>query len=232
MLIKLLVLLTFLVTSVSFATTFLPVAVDDQISEADGILIGHFLHQQSVRIEDGTIATQMTFKLSKEYGLASDLFGLEEILVHYPGGSLDGETVMIDGVPRFTVGEKVALLARNIDNRLWGLNLALGSFRIVNYGNETLLVNEIFPQDRRLSQIKLTEFENKVKTIKGSSLKVVKSLEVSPGQRTQGKNRSIASISTPEENESVESVMPNNFWLLAFFAVAGAVAGLRKKNRS
>lgn len=229
---RLLVILSFLVTTTCFATTFLRVNVDQQIEQSDSIFIGHFLSQKSIRVEDGTLATQMTFQLTKEYGLNSELFGLEEILVHYPGGSLDDETVRIDGVPQFNVGEKVALLAKTIDNRLWGFNLALGSFRIINYGNETLLVNGVFPNDREVSQIKIDAFERKVKSIKGSSLKVVKSLDVPVRPASQGKNRSIASIESPEENELEESSRPNNFWLLAFLAIAGAVGGLKKKNRS
>lgn len=229
---KLLVMLSFLVTSSAFATTFLRLNVDQQIEQADSIFIGHFLSQRSIRVEDGSIATQMTFQLSKEYGLGSELFGIEEILVHYPGGTLEDESLRVDGVPQFTAGERVALLARTIDNRLWGLNLALGTYRIINYGNETRLVNGVFPTDPQVSQIKLDLFEQKVKTIKGSSLKVVKSLEAPSRPTSEGKIRSIASVDSTEENEHVESTRPNNFWLLAFLAIAGAVGGLKMRNRS
>ncbi|MFA7613850.1 MAG: hypothetical protein WCY48_06400 [Candidatus Caldatribacteriota bacterium] len=215
--------------SVASSTTFMRVSVDNQIIEADSIFIGHFLEQKSVQVEDGQIATQMVFQLSKEYGLNSDFFGLTDILIHYPGGTWDGRTVYIDGVPSFTPGEKVAILAKNIDNRLWGLNLALGSYRIVNYGNETLLLNDIFPNDPLVSQIKIGDFENKVKNLKGSSLKIVRTPDLLLDQNDQGKNRSIASIASPEENKVEDSARPSNFWLLFFFALLGGIASYRMR---
>ncbi|HLT22680.1 MAG TPA: hypothetical protein VKZ84_04525, partial [Bacteriovoracaceae bacterium] len=45
------------------ATTFIRVSVEDQLKASDSIFIGHFLEQKSIVVEDGTIATQMTFKL-------------------------------------------------------------------------------------------------------------------------------------------------------------------------
>lgn len=214
------------ICSVANSTTFMRVSIEKQIIEADSIFIGHFLEQKSVQVEDGQIATQMTFKLSKEYGLNSDFFGLTDILIHYPGGSWEEKTVYIDGVPSFTPGEKVAIFARNIDNRLWGLNLALGSYRIVSYGNETLLLNDIFPDDPLVSQIKIDDFEDKVKNLKGTSLKTVKSHEFSD-HFDQGKNRSIASISSPIENKVEDSARPSNFWLLTFFALLGGIASYK-----
>lgn len=221
-------LLVLTVHSMAEATTFMKASVETQLKEADSVFIGHYLEQKSIRTEDGQIATQMVFKLSKEYGLNSDVFGLEEIFVHYPGGSLEGENVLVDGVPTFSSGEKVVIMARNIDNRLWGLNLALGSFKLINYGKETLLVNQVFPQDPQVSQIKLNDFEMKVKSIKGLNLKSVQSLDApSKAQSSQGKNRSIASIDDSSENRDEPSSQSGTFWLLVSLACAGALAGYR-----
>ena len=214
-----------------YATTFTRVSVEEQLDEADGIFIGHFLEQKSLVVEDGSIATQMTFRLSKEYGLDSQLFGLEEIFVHYPGGTWEGESLVVEGVPQFNSGERVVILAKNIDNRLWGLNLALGSYRVINYGNETLLVNGVFPNDPKVSQIKVSDFEHKVKRIKGLNLKVVKRHELEKVQQNQGKNRSIASIAGPEENDLEESSRSETFWPLICLAVVGAIGSYRVKKR-
>lgn len=214
------------------ATSFIRVSVEEQLQAADSIFIGHFLDQKSIIVEDGTVATQMTFRLSKEYGFNSQRFGMEEIFIHYPGGSWEGERVVIDGVPNFSPGERVAILGRNIDNRFWGLNLAMGSYRIVNYGNETLLINNVFPNDPGNSQINLADFERKVKEIKGSSLRVVKSLELmEQNGPSEGKKRSIASIDGLEENELEETSRPGTFWLLVFLALTGAIASYRVKGK-
>ncbi len=214
------------------ATTFMRVSVEDQLKASDSIFIGHFLEQKSILVEDGTIATQMTFKLSKEYGFNSQMFGMEEIFIHYPGGSWEGESVVVEGVPAFSPGERVAILGRNIDNRFWGLNLAMGSYKIVNYGKETLLINNVFPSDPLNSQIALSDFEHKVKEIKGSSLRVVQSLELmEQNESSEGKKRSIASIDAPEENEQERASRPGTFWLLVFLGLAGAITGYRVKSK-
>lgn len=214
----------------SQATSFARVSIPQQLAEADSVIIGHYLEEKSIQIEDGTIATQMVIKLSQEFGLNSELLGLEEVYLHYPGGSWNGERTFIEGTPRFIVGERVAILARHIDNRLWGLNLALGSFKVLSYGKETLLVNGVFPEDPELGQIAITDFENMVKEVKGSSLKWVKAHQSMNEKLTsKGKNRSIASIDTIEENESETSSQPGPFWLLVFLAVAGAFTRYRVK---
>lgn len=220
-----------LMTFPAAATVFQPQTVDQQIKEADGIIVGHYLRKKSIKLDDGSIATQMIFKMNKEYGMQSDLFGMDEIIVHYPGGRVGDLTVKVEGVPTFIPGESVALMIKSNSDRYWGLNLGMGSFKIVNYGNETLIINSIFPNDRKLSQVKLDEFEKSVKTIKGSSLKVVLTPAYpteTDGQVTQrmpasveeGKNRAIASKTEEGENEEGSPGF-SNFWLIGLLAIMG-----------
>jgi len=236
-------LLLLLVSLPVGATVFQIQTVDQQIKEADGIVIGHYLRQKSVKLDDGVVATQMIFKMNKEYGMQSDLFGMDEIIVHYPGGKVDGVTVKVDGVPNFIPGESVALMIKSNSDRYWGLNLGMGSFKVVNYGNETLIINSIFPSDRRLSQVKLEEFEKSVKTIKGSSLKVV----LSPSYPTEsdsentarmpasvteeGKNRAIASKTEEGENGD-SSPGISNFWLVFLLAFMGGMFRLMRQKEA
>lgn len=113
----------------AIATTFRIQPIENQIKEADGLFQGNFLRKKTIALEDGRLATQMIFKMSKEVGLQSDFFGMDEVIVHYPGGTLNGITSQVDGVPEFVSGEKVVLFIRNVDNRYWGLNLGYGSFK-------------------------------------------------------------------------------------------------------
>jgi len=225
------------------ATVFQIQTVDQQIKEADGIVVGHYLRKKSVKLDDGTVATQMIFKMNKEYGMQSDLFGMDEIIVHYPGGKVDDVTVKVDGVPTFIPGENVALMIKSNSDRYWGLNLGMGSYKIVNYGNETLIINSLFPSDRRLSQVKLEEFEKSIKAIKGSSLKVV----LSPSYPTEsgnevshrmpasvseeGKNRAIAS-KTEEGENGEDSPGISNFWLVFLLAFLGGMFRLMRQKEA
>lgn len=219
-----------LVTLPLHATVFQKQPVTQQIKEADGIVIGHYLRSKAVQLDDGSIATQMIFKMKKETGMQSDLFGMDEIIVHYPGGSLGDKTVKVEGVPEFISGEHVVLMIKSNQDRYWGMNLGFGTFKVVNYGNEKLIVNTIFPEDRNVGQMKLEEFEKTVKAIKGSSFKVVATpiypTESDQGQQLrspasikQGKNRAIASKS--EEDENNQSQGMNTMWLLLALAMMG-----------
>lgn len=225
------ILCLFVFTSALHATTFKPQPVDQQIRESDGIFQGHYLKRKTVKLENGSLATQMVFKMTKEVGLQSDFFGMDEVIVHYPGGTLEGKTVQVEGVPRFVPGEKVVLFIRNVENRYWGMNLGFGSFKVINYGKEVMLVNYIFPKNPQVGQIKYGEFENTVKEIKGSSFKVVQSLQyptaapktvVQRMPASERQNRSVASKSEGMDN-SEEGRGFNVFWLVMIFGMVGGI---------
>lgn len=219
------------------ATVFQKQSVNQQIKEADGVVIGHFLKSKTIELEDGSLATQMFFKMNKEYGLQSELFGMDEVIIHYPGGKLGDRNVKIEGVPTFMSGENVALMIKSREDRYWGLNLGFGTFRVVNYGNEKILVNSVFPEDPKVGQVNIDEFEKIVKTIKGSSLKVVMSqypIEKdqqeavrSPASENEGQIRSIASTHEHVENTR-EEVGIHPLWLIMFLAVMGGLFRLTR----
>jgi len=115
------------------ATVFLKQSVPEQLQEADGVVVGHFLRSKTVELEDGRLATQMIFKMNQEMGMESQLIKMDEIIVHYPGGTKDGVSVFVDGVPKFVLGEKVTILIMNGEYRYWGLNLGMRIFTIIKY---------------------------------------------------------------------------------------------------
>lgn len=229
----------FLFTLPAHATVFQLQPVEQQIKEADGIVIGHYLRSRPVRLDDGAIATQMIVKINKEVGMQSDLFGMDEIIVHYPGGTLDNETMRVEGVPEFVPGENVVFMIKSHQDRYWGLNLGFGTFKIVNYGKEKLIINTIFPENRQVGQMKLEEFERNVKVIKGSSLKVVMGNAYPtekdndgrmPASTVEGKNRAIASKT--EEGENNQGSGANTMWLVFILAGMGGMFRLMRQKEA
>ncbi len=218
------------------ATTFSVQPIERQIKESDGIIQGHYLRKKFVLLDDGKIATQMMFKMKKEVGMESELFGMDEVIVHYPGGTYKGTHMHVDGLPDFVSGEKVVLFIRNVDNRYWGMNLGFGSFKVINYGRDTMLVNFLFPQHPKVGQVSLENFEKAVKEIKGNSFKVVTTpaeyptnsppdknrLPASLSETNDGQNRSIASKSEQSENEDAQPNM-SMFWLLTVLGLTGGI---------
>lgn len=228
----------FLISTSLQATVFQLQPIEQQIRESDGVFQGHYLRKKTVELENGRLATQMVFKMTKETGLNSDFFGMDEVIIHYPGGALKGRHTRVEGVPEFVQGEKVVLFIKNVDSRYWGMNLGFGSFKVINYGNEVLLVNSLFPENPKVGQVTMQAFEQAVKKIKGSKLKVVQTLEYptnipqsntqrSPASVSEGQNRSVASKSSPSDNEGDQRELPM-FWLIAALGVMGGVFRWRR----
>lgn len=221
------------------STTFRVQGLEQQLSEAQGILVGHFLREQSVRLESGRIATQKIFQIEREHGLQSDFLGMKEVIVHYPGGEVDGERMVVQGVPEFIPGEKVVILTKSHQNRFWGLNLGMGTFKIINYGDKDIMVNSIFPNHPKLGQYPLSELDSLVRHLKKAELKVVsqqayplekKAQEMlrAPASADEGKIRSIASVTDEGDNTSAGSI--GTFWLLALLAFLGVCYRLIHRN--
>lgn len=221
------------------ATTFKIQPIEKQIKDSDGVFQGHFLKKKTVQLEDGSIATQMIFKMTKETGLQSDFYGMDEVIVHYPGGKTAEREVRIEGVPEFVSGEKVVLFISSVDNRYWGMNLAFGTYKVINYGKEQIMVNAVFPEDPKVGQINVQQFEKLVKSVKGSSFKVVQSLEMpeapessqtqrAPASVIEGQNRTVASDSDQSDNEGEQSSFPV-FWLVMALGFTGGMFRLNNR---
>ena len=235
-------LLTLLFSLPVSATVFQMLSMDEQISDADGIIMGHYLRSKSIELEDGRVATQMIFKMNKEFGMQSELFGMDEIIIHYPGGTIGDQTVKVEGVPSFVSGEKVVIMVKSTQDRFWGMNLGFGTFKVINYGKERMVVNTLFPNDRRVGQVTLEQLEKNVKRIKGSSFKVVRVpeyptespvIERMPASEVEkeAKNRAIASIDEAEENTTGRPVF-NTAWLVFILAILGGLFRLSRQRNN
>lgn len=229
---KFFILLSLLISLPLSATTFRLQSAEQQLKAADGIILGHYLRSKSIKLEDGKIATQMIFKMDKELGMQSDFFGMDEVIVHYPGGKLGDVRVEIQGVPRFIPGEKVVIFTKSVQSRYWGLNLGMGTYKVVNYGEEKVMVNSLFPHHPQMGQVKLEDFEKSVRTIKGDYLKVVRDVSYvpdstrseqvrAPATATEAKIRTIASEKEEVDNYAANSTF-QSFWLVALLAFLGS----------
>lgn len=217
-----------------YATVFVSQPVSQQVSEADGIIIGNYLRKEYIQLENGSVVTQMIFKMIKEVGTQSELLGTDEIIVHYPGGKAQDQYVQVEGVPEFLPGENVVIMIKSHEDRYWGMNLAFGTFRIINYGKHRLIVNSVFPNDTSAGQMRMDTFEKLVTNLKGSRFKVVQSTDEyptemnnkidgvrSPASFSEGKIRTIASV--PDEGENNLGSRISTWWLIMILAALGGI---------
>lgn len=231
-----------LIISNTWATSFQQVPLDKLIQPADAVLLGDFLKSKSIQLEDGMIATEARFKIDKEMGLDAEDFGLSEVKVYFPGGAIEGRSTHVEGAPSFVPGEKnMLLLTQGEDGRLWIQGLAMGTFKVVRIGSQTVLINSVFPMSPELSKLEISKFIRKVSAIKEKpfkeiySDKYVRELEKDryrPVNQETGNSRSIASDGDKRENRHQEPNVMNSFWLLMILGFLGAFAGWWRREKT
>ncbi len=177
--------------------------------------------------------------MNLEYGIQSDFFGMEEVIVHYPKARLAGDDMNIERIPDFVSGESVVLMIKNGHERFWGLRGGLGTYKLINYGKNKVLIHSIFPDHSELGQVKLEEFEKLVRELKGTGLKVVHSLvqleEASINKRDRlpasGSSEGSVVVASGQKmkDENITSTETNNLWLLVTLAFMGGLFRLYKK---
>jgi len=222
-------------TNLVYATSFQPVPLEKMLAPANAIVVADFMDSHAIELEDGTIATEARFRLEKEWGIEAEEYGISEIKVFFPGGEINGKGLHVEGAPRFVSGEKnILLLSQQDDGRFWVQGLAMGTFKVVRAGQETLIINSIFPNNTEISQITLDAFLRKVAAVKSSPVKeiasdkyareLVKSQQVTKG----GPGRSIAST---EEAKHEPNVL-DSFWLVTMLTVMGVCVAWKVRRKA
>jgi len=136
----LLATLVFAIAAPSFAITYIVPPDRVEIERASAIVVGRVLgsHAHASRFGIETVTT-----IALEEAIKGNPGSVVEI--HTPGGTLDGETRVVPGVPTFVDGERVLLLLYQRDDGAYTIsNLGLGTFRFVRdaIGRELALRND------------------------------------------------------------------------------------------
>jgi hypothetical protein len=136
----LLATLVFAIAAPSFAITYVVPPDRVEIERASAIVVGRVLgsHPQASRFGIETVTT-----IALEEAIKGNPGSVVEI--HTPGGTLDGETRVVPGVPTFADGERVLLLLyQRADGAYTISDLGLGTFRFVRdaIGRELALRND------------------------------------------------------------------------------------------
>lgn len=127
---------TFLLTVPAFAATFVVPDDRDLPRRADAIVVGTAIDSYPQWSADGGVETLTVFSIGEVIkGNVSPTINIVE-----PGGSIDGVSVVIAGVPHFAAGEKALLFLRKTGADRWAVaDLAVGKFTAVADGSERLL---------------------------------------------------------------------------------------------
>ena len=124
----------------SFAITYIVPPDRFEIERAGAIVVGRVLgtHVESTRFGIETVTS-----IAIEEAIKGNPGNA--VQVHTPGGTFDGETRFVPGLPAFTDGERVLLLLQQRDDGSYVISdLGLGTFRFVRdtNGRELVIRNE------------------------------------------------------------------------------------------
>lgn len=206
----------------AFGTTFIPVPIKKQVLESSGIVKGAVVTVNAEEDEKGRIITRVFLRADKWIGVKPISNHLE---IFYPGGQLGDRVQLVHGTPKFNEGEKVVLLLKENNEKLWIQNLALGKFMIKKYGTLDVLINSVFPNNPKVGQIPLSSFYELATNIKKKEFKErfkdkYELQKKKYAYQNIGKSgRSIAFVGKVEEAEEHFNIS----WLIALFGLLGGV---------
>ena len=133
-------LLIFLFSLSSYATLFRPVSFEEQQKEADGFITGKV---KSIEYLEGR-----EFKILTKVRIGeSDIF--------IPGGKYKNTIVKVHGAPEFHIGSRVGVFVKKNQDRLWLMNLSLGTFDEIEVNDKYFYRNRAYPEQMEVSKRKI-----------------------------------------------------------------------------
>lgn len=142
-----------LFANAAFATMFFPLSFERQIEEATSAAEVKLSSSRIFKNSAGAIMTEYSFEILESYNLSVEELEKGRLKLTMPGGTLDGLTSMIDGAPEFKQGEKIFLLLKQIESRLYLSNFTLGKYKIQTFEGKDYYVSEVFPLDQNIGRI-------------------------------------------------------------------------------
>jgi hypothetical protein len=126
----------FAITAPSFAITYIVPPDRFEIERASAIVVGRVLGS---RVEASRFGIETVTSIAVEEAFKAIAASIVEVRV--PGGTLDGESRVVPGVPDFTDGERVLLLLYQRDDGAYVISdLGLGTFR---FTGDALVRNDV-----------------------------------------------------------------------------------------
>jgi hypothetical protein len=137
----------------SIATIFLPISIDKQVEEATFAVEAKLSNSRVFKDESGKTMTEFSFDILAAYNFSNDESGEKQLKLTMPGGTYDGVTSAIDGAPQFNKNEKIFLLLKKVDSKIYLSNFTLGKYRVQEVEDKTYYVSEVFPTNPKIGRI-------------------------------------------------------------------------------
>ncbi len=155
---------TLFFTSLSVATTFLPIPIDGQLKDSSAVVHAVYKGKSFRKLHTGEIVTEASLRIIKSAGIIDKAVGSDgQFSVIYPGGQWEDIVYHVDGSPRFKSNEEVVLLLNNSASGFWISNLSLGKYLVSEDDQgRKVLISPVFPEHPKLGSIPYDYFNKLV----------------------------------------------------------------------
>lgn len=227
-LLKLTILSLLFFANSAFSTIYIPTPLNDQIADAYGVIRGNYEGKDYKKNNTGEVITEVSFSLQETSGLKpGDIINKNNFKVTFPGGIWQGINHKYSGSPEFKENEDVVLLIHKGPNGFHLLNFGLGKYSVVKEGNEFKLRSDVFPNNKKISGIKLKEFQEMVEDKFGqplSQFKGDKFVYIPRKAKNKNSSRSPASMEGTDIEEEGTTKNKTMFWLMIILSVLGSLS--------
>lgn len=207
-----------------WATMYLPTSIDRQIEEATSGAEVSLSSSRVYKNGQGAIATEYRFDVLEAYNLKSEDLQNGQLLITLPVGSYQGVTSSIEGAPNFKEHQRIFLLLKKSQGKMYLSNFSMGMYQLEQKENQTHYVSVVFPKtspDAVIEKTHMIELMNEKwkfshKETAPSKLKVTelsqkKTLPAFKPRPSEGR--------LPAQEQDYERV-PFSFWLSTFLLIA------------
>jgi hypothetical protein len=142
-----------------------------QLKQSDGVIHGIFQGQTVRKLSDGSIVTENTFQiLNKSASSQINIVNWDNFKILTPGGVWQGLVHHVQGTPRFRQGEEVILLLKKGKYGVEISGLGAGKYKLKKTGQQSVIYSTIFPYDKKLGNISLSDFNQVLQEAYGEPL--------------------------------------------------------------
>jgi len=193
-----LIITFFISIQVALATTFIPLPLDKQVESASMGAEVILLNMQGFKHPAGYIATEYRFKVIEPTNLDPAELEDGKLVLTLPGGNFDGITTVVDGSPKFNPGERIFLLLKKVEGKVYLSNFTLGKFNIQKIEDEEYYVNEVFPNMPNVGRIK----KSTMKKLMNEKWNLV-SINID-NSKSDNKNKPISILKLPKDKNQTK----------------------------
>ncbi|WP_372654804.1 hypothetical protein [Halobacteriovorax sp.] len=244
MLQKIITLSILIYSTTVLSATFIPLSLEKQMENADGVLRGKFKGVEYRKISDNKIITEATFSIVESVGVKqSEIINKNNFKVIYPGGKWQNLDYRVSGTPSFKDDEEAILILKKTSLGYTVKGLGMGKYEVVKNEDNEFYKSSVFPNHVSLGEISKNSFETVILNEFGTDMKSVKSDKfvnvpvryIEKKSSTSGRFPASVGRSPGSENldQSEEDNSGNPIWIAIIFGLLGAasVYSIRRSKR-